>query len=62
MKTINNIEKIQQAIAIFKAELPSAKGKFRPYISEANGNVVEFFNEDGLYCTININTGAVKGI
>lgn len=55
-------EKIQKAITIFKTELPGAKGKFRPRVSETNGNEVEFFCEDGLYCTINIRSGKVKGI
>jgi len=54
--------KIQQGIEIFKARLPEAKGKFRPRLSETNGNVVEFWTEDGLYCSINVRSGQIKGI
>ena len=54
--------KIQAAIEIFKAKLPEAKGKFRAMVSETNGNVVEVFSEDGLYCTVNVRSGAVGGI
>ena len=54
--------KIQTAIEIFKAQLPEAKGKFRPVASEANSNVVDFFTEDGLYCSINVRSGRISGI
>ena len=53
---------IQRAIEIFKEKLPEAKGKFRPTVSERNKNEVEFYCESGLYCTINIRSGALKGI
>lgn len=53
---------IQKAIEIFKTKLPEAKGKFRPVVSERNSNVVEFFTEGILYCTINIRSDAIKGI
>ena len=53
---------IKRAIEIFREKLPEAKGKFRPAVSERNKNEVEFFCESGLYCTINIRSGAVKGI
>ena len=56
----NNI--IQTAIEIFKAKLPEARGKFRPTVSERNSNEVEFYCEDGLYCTINVRSAAVKGL
>ena len=52
--------KIQAAISIFKSKLPEARGKFRPMVSERNGNEVEFYSEDGLYCVINIKTGGLK--
>ena len=55
-------ERIQTAIEIFKANLPEARGKFRPTVSERNSNEVEFYSEDGLYCIINIRSRAVKGI
>jgi len=51
---------IQTAIEIFKVKLPEAKGKFRPRVSELNSNIVEFYSEDGFYCTINIRTEGVK--
>ena len=54
--------KIQTAIGIFKSKLPEAKGKFRAAVSGANGNIVEIFSEDGLYCTVNVLSGAVKGM
>ncbi len=59
---MSNTEKIQKAIEIFKTQLSGAKGKFRAYISETNSNEVEFMCEEGLYCTINIKSGAVKNI
>lgn len=62
MSTTTNYEKIQKAIEIFKAKLPGVKGKFRPYVSEANGNEVDFFSDDGLYCTVNIRVATVRGI
>lgn len=55
-------DKIQKAITIFKTKMPDAKGKFRAYISDAEGNNVDIFNEDGLYCTVNIRSGNIKGI
>ena len=55
-------EKITAAIEIFKAVLSGAKSKFRAYISETNSNEVEFFNESGLYCVVNIRSGSVRGI
>ena len=54
--------KIQAAIEIFKARLPEAKGKYRPYIADDNGNEVDFYTEDGLYCRINIRNQKVMGI
>ena len=53
---------IQKAIEIFKTKLPEARGKFRPIVSERNANVVEFFCEDGLYCSVNVRSGSIKGI
>jgi len=53
---------IERAIEIFKTQLPEAKGKFRPVISERNGNLVEFFADGILYCTVNVRSGAVGGI
>jgi len=50
------------AIEIFKNRLPEATGKFRPMVSDRNSNEVDFFCEDGLYCTINVRSGAVKNI
>ena len=55
-------EKIQAAIAIFKASLPEARGKFRPMVSERNGNEVEFFTDGILYCTVNTRNRMIKGI
>lgn len=55
-------EKIRKAITIFKEELPGAKGKFRAYVSETNGNEVDIFNEEGLYCTVNVRSERIKGI
>jgi len=55
--------KIQAAIAILKAY--GVKGKFRgARISDANGNEVEFYlaGADGIYCTVNIRSKAVKGL
>ena len=51
---------IQKAIEIFKAQLPEARGKFRPVVSERNANEVEFYSEDGLYCVGNVRSGKVK--
>jgi len=59
---MTNQAKTQKAIEIFKAAMPNARGKFRAMLSEANGNEVDFFCEDGLYCTINVRSGKVKGI
>jgi len=53
---------IQKAIEIFKAILPEAHGKFRPRISDQNANDVDFFTDDGLYCTVNIRSGKIKNI
>ena len=55
--------KIQAAIEILKAY--GVTGKFRgARISEANGNVVEFYmaDVDGIYCTVNVRSGMVKGL
>ena len=54
--------KIRKAIEIFKASLPEARGKFRPKISEQNSNDVDFFTDDGLYCTVNVHSGKIKNI
>ena len=56
----NNI--IRKAIEIFKSKLPEAHGKFRPLLSERNGNEVEFFSEDGLFCIVNVRSQMIKGI
>lgn len=53
-------DKIKKAIEIFKAQLPEAKGRFRPIASERNSNIVEFFTDGILYATINVRSGAVK--
>jgi len=56
-------DKITAAITIFKSVFPDARGKFRPVVSEHNGNEVEFYLADeGLYCTVNIHSGKVKEI
>ena len=55
-------EKIKKAIAIFKIQLSGAKGKFRTFVSETNGNEVEFFNEAGLYCIVNVRSMKIRGI
>ena len=55
-------EKIKAAVKIFKTELSGAKGKFRAALSDTNSNVVEFFNEIGLYCSINVKSGMIKDI
>lgn len=55
-------ENIKKAITIFKTEMPEAKGKFRANTSQANNNEIDIFNEDGLYCTINIRSGKIKNI
>ena len=57
-----NEQKISKAIEIFKSELAGAKGKFRAHVSDANGNEVDIFNEDGYYCTINIKSRRIRGI
>ena len=57
-----NEQKISKAIEIFKSELQGAKGKFRAHVSDANGNEVDIFSEDGYYCTINVRSGRIKGI
>jgi len=61
MKTTN--EKIQSAKEILKNY--GVTGKFRgAIISETNSNVVEFYlmGSDGIYCTVNIRSKAIKGI
>lgn len=55
-------EKIKTAISIFKEKLPKAQGKFRAALSVTNNNEIDFMCEDGLYCSINVRTGKVKGI
>ena len=58
---MTNKEKLMKAAEIFKTRFPGATG-FRLYISDSNANVVDFMGEDGLYCSINVRSGAVKGI
>ena len=60
MQTTN--EKIKKAIEIFKTQLSGAKGKFRAFVSETNGNEVEFVNDSGLYCIINVRSMRIRGI
>jgi adenine deaminase len=55
-------EKIQTAIAIFKAALPDAKGKFHADVTVTNGNIVDIYNEAGRYCFVNIRSGKIGGI
>ena len=57
-------QKIQKAIEIFKTQLPEARGKFRPEVSENNSNEVHFYlsGADGVYCVVNVRSGTVKGI
>ena len=54
--------KIEKAIQIFTATFPDFQWKYTPYESTANGNLVDIFTEDGLYCTINVRSGKVKNI
>jgi len=54
--------KIEKAVEIFKTNYPDFKWWYAPYVSEANGNCVDIFTEDGLYCTINIRSGNIKNI
>jgi len=54
-------DKIKKAIEILKAY--GVSGKFRgALISEVNGNLIEFYMQDvdGIYCTVNIRSGAVR--
>jgi adenine deaminase len=55
-------EKIQTAIAIFRANLPDVKGKFRADVTVANGNIVDIYNEVGRYCFVNIRSGKIGGM
>jgi len=58
---MTSVSKVQKAIEILKAY--GVKGKFRgARVSETNGNVVEFYmaDVDGIYCTVNVRSGAVK--
>lgn len=50
-----------KAIEFFKNSFPGLTG-FRLQVSEANGNEIDFFSEDGLYCTINIRSGKIKNV
>ncbi len=61
-KPMKTNDTIQAAIALFKSKLPLAKGKFRTALSESNRNEVDFFSEDGLYCSIDVRNGKIKGI
>ncbi len=54
-------EKKIEALNIFKTAFPGLTG-FRLYVSETNRNEVDFFGEEGLYCTINIRSRRVKHI
>jgi len=55
--------KIAAAIGILKTKLPELSGRFRGCVSELNANAVDIFSvEEGYYCTVNIRSGAVKGI
>ena len=54
-------EKKIKAIEIFKEKFPGVTG-LRLYVSEANANEVDFMGEDGLYCTVNVRSGKVKGV
>ncbi|MCL2264200.1 MAG: hypothetical protein FWC08_13375 [Defluviitaleaceae bacterium] len=55
-------EKIKIAVGIFKTSLPKAQGKFRAIVSGTNSNEVDFMCDEGLYCSINIRTGKIRGI
>lgn len=55
--------KIQKAIEILKAH--GVTGKFRgALVSETNSNVIEFYmkDADGIYCTVNVRSGAINHI
>jgi len=58
----NTHEKIKSAIDIFKSKLPDVKGKFRAFVSESNSNEVDIFSETGLYCTVNVRSGMLRGV
>ena len=60
MQTTN--EKIKKAIEIFKTQLSGAKGSFKAFVSDTNGNEIEFVNEAGLYCIINVRSMKIRGI
>lgn len=62
MKCMNMTDKLQKAIEIFKAKLTGVHGSFNASASESNSNEVEIYSEEGLYCTINIRSGRIKGI
>ena len=55
-------DKIQSAIAIFKAQLPEAHGRFGARISEMNGNEVEITSDGAIYCVVNVRSGLIMGI
>ena len=53
--------KIATAIRTLRNSMPLLSGMFRALISERNANEVEFFCDDGLYCTVNVHSGKIKG-
>ena len=59
---MNSNDTIKTAIEIFKGGMPGAKGKFRACVSERNRNDVDIFSEAGLYCTVNVRSGMIKGV
>ena len=54
--------RIKKAVEIFEKKFPEMKYWYVPYISEINGNDVDIFTEDGLYCVVNVRSGKVKNI
>ena len=56
-----NQKTLKTAIEIFKAQMPgAASGKYRAYIATNDAKKVEFYGENGYYCTINVRTGALR--
>lgn len=51
-------DKVMKAVEIAKAA--DIKGKFTFKTDEYNSSVVDLIGEAGVYCSINVRTGAIK--
>jgi len=56
----NTNDKITTAIEIFTNKFPDFEWWYAPYSSEVNGNEIDIFTEDGLYCTVNVKNKKIK--